>query len=101
MTKTKGIFLPIIIFVGTVLLSAVMAVIFGNVSDQEWAFLSGMMFGLMAGGGVYIVILIVSIIKYNRSKSEYWLGSLYGYAGMIAFGFAFYLLSTLYNLIVG
>jgi hypothetical protein len=76
-------------------------VIIGRTSNQEWAFLGGIMMGIVGGAIALLVFLVISIIQYNKKKSDYWLGVLYGYAGMIGFGLIITILSTIYNLIVG
>lgn len=99
--KVKGI----LSVVGLALLFIILTLIVGAITavatpDNPWMGMAGAMITLAIGGIIMLVLLVYGVIQYQKTKSDFGLGILYGFIGIVILNIVLMLLANVYNLFV-
>lgn len=98
--KTLGVLTPILVIIGSIITSFIVGIIVGSQSNDGWAALGALIFVFLLTGLVLIILLITGAVLYSKTKSDYWLGLLYGLGGVAGTGVLLIIFTQLYNFLV-
>lgn len=101
MKKVYGVLTPLLISFSIVFISIIVALVVSSTSSNGWDSLAAFIFVFLIGGIALLIHLIVSIIQYKKSHTDYWLFVLYGYASLIGFSIIVSIIASIYNFLIG
>jgi hypothetical protein len=93
--KVFGVFTPFLMI--GLMIGVTFIVAAANQSSDGWGALGALIMVFMLTGVLLIVMLIVSIIVYFKSKSDYALGIIYGLSGLFVITVVFGIYNTIIN----
>jgi membrane protein CcdC involved in cytochrome C biogenesis len=99
-SKLKGIIVPPVIVVLTIVIGIITAAVIAQNSTDGWAALGALLGIIWILGLAIIVIYIVGLFLHYKKKSEFGLGLLIGMTGTLAFFIVLGILINFYNLLV-
>ncbi|MEC9484562.1 MAG: hypothetical protein UMR38_01640 [Candidatus Izemoplasma sp.] len=80
----KGILTVVAVAILTVIFSILIGAIVAVMSiNNPWMGMTGAMITVFVGGALLLGLLIMGIFRYQKDKSEYWLGVIYGVLGLV------------------
>ncbi len=95
--KVKGIATPIVTILVMIAVAIGTALLVESSSNVGWAALGAIMIVFMLTGLIVIIELIVGIMLFTKKQSEYGLGIIYCFAGILGAGTMFSLITGIYN----
>ena len=98
--KIMGILTPILTIIIMVIVAIITGIIVGSSSPTGWEALGAIMMVFMLTGLFIIVELIVGIVLYAKKQSEFGLGMIFGFVGIVGLGTLLSIIMALYNAFV-
>lgn len=98
--KLLGALTPVL-FIGLLLITAIIVgAVVGSTSSDGWAALGAIMMVFIFFGLLFVILVIIAIVLYIKTKSLYWQWFLYSAGGMVGLSIISGILISLYNSLV-
>lgn len=98
--KVKGIATPVVTILIMIVVAIGAALLVSSTSNDGWAALGAIMMVFMFTGLIIIIEFIIGVVLFSRNHSDYGLGIIYGFVGIIVSGILFRVIAAIYNSVI-